>query len=110
MSFPVVADERTLEERAEAKARFGVVCSKEEAFRQFEERGEIQDVKLPSPFIFYDMVLEKVIAWRLGKTYWVLSIGERDFYFTLDGKFDGTGSSGFGDGRSQYMDSCSVVD
>ncbi len=54
--------------------------------------GEVQTVKLPVPFVYHDLVLDKVIKFKKSEHYFTLSIGNRDIFFNLDGTMDGTGS------------------
>ena len=58
-----------------------------------EIEGTIQAINLPIPFVLNDLVLGKTIRFTGSKAYGlVLSIGNRDFFFTKEGHLDGTGS------------------
>ncbi len=58
-----------------------------------EVAGDIQTVKLPVPFVYHDLVLDKTIKFRKSEHYFTLSVGNRDLFFNLDGTMDGTGSN-----------------
>jgi len=53
--------------------------------------GDPTRVMLPVPFVYNDLITEQTVRFNLTETYFVLSIGPRDYYFNLDGTMDGTG-------------------
>lgn len=68
-----------------------------------EVRGVPTQVMIPTPFVYNDLVTEQTVRFNLTNTYFVLSIGPRDYYFNHDGTMDGTGMGCCGQEKSECV-------